>query len=375
MDFTINKLQLIAAIDKCAQAADPRHQTVGFRMMRFETLKKRGRASAIGEHLAVDAAVVIEEIKEHGAFSVIPQRLRDIAVNMPDGLIRFTKKGSRVTAKSTSSSRKATFEDSVVDPFKIDDPGRGAAWQRMRCTELARVIQTAKYSCAGDRVQGLPSMLLIPTDSGCSVFGCNSYLITVADSSIRLDGDKPILFPLLASDVVQLMLEEDDNISLLQIDGTRLYIENCSTLVSVALSEYQLAGVYSMYIDLLRSKENRVGPTFKLSRLADSVKSVLSAGKFATGHEHGPRGYRIHLDLGETIKVALSLAEADSEDEFSVVSNGEKLKYGVSSSFLLQLLSGLSGVDEVQALSAQDDNLLVLRATGIMSGIMREGAK
>lgn len=376
MDFTIQKEQLLSAIDKCAQATDAKHQTASFRMMRFEARKKKGLVSAVGEHMSIEAGVITHEVKEPGSFSVIPQRLRDIAAGMPDnGIIRITLKGTRVTVKSVGTARKATFENYTVDPFKIDDPGESVAWQEVKCSELLRVLKTAKYSCNSERVVGLPSMLLIPTEAGSQVFASNSYLITLADSSIRLDRSDPIQVPLAALDIIALMLEESENIRLFQSGTSRLYLENDSTLASVALSEYQLRGVYQRFIDLLHDPVNRPGPSFKLGRLIDSTKSVLSAGKFATGDEHGSRGYLLRMRFGDSVNVALALAEADAEDEFDVIKSGEEIKFGASSAFFLQLLGGLTGVDEVQAIAAQDDDLLVLRSKGIMAGIMRAGQK
>lgn len=372
MDFSVLKVNLLSAIDKCAQAVDPKHQNPAFRMMRLE-VKKKLKCFAVGEVCSVDTAVKVVAVKEPGSFNVVPGRLRDIASSMPDGEIRITMKGSRVTAKSALSARKATFESPVIDSYTVDDPGKDAPWQVMNCPELVRVIRTAKHASVPEQDDTVPAMLLIPTERGMDVFACNGYIITLTESSIRMSGN-PIQFPLMASNIAALMAIEDADLRLFE-DSGRLYLENNSTLASIRLTEYRLKGVFENLVNLLKDDSNVRGPVFKLGKLTESTKSVLAAGGFATSSERGSRGYQVRARFGpDTVSIALALSEADSEDQIEVVSPGAELSFGLSSSFFLKILDSLSGCDEVQALAGNNDNLLILRSKGIISGIMREGS-
>jgi hypothetical protein len=144
--------------------------------------------------------------------------------------------------------------------------------------------------------------------------------------------------------------------------------------VSVAIPQYGLKANASYFIELLESKENPVGPTFKLLPLVQGTKSVKSVSGFAGEKDvKSDFGARLRVKLGASVRLEMVLAEADAQDEFAVEREGSELSFAVSWRLFDQLLSSLSGIDQVQSLSANDGNILVLRAQGVTVGIMRQG--
>lgn len=373
MDFTINKSNLIAAISKCEKAADSKHVTLAFRMMRVDVRAKTVKFVSVGEFCSVDTVAPAEAVKEKGVFNVSPQRLRDIVSSMPEGTVRLSMKGSRITVASSVSKRKATFENHTVDVYSIDDPGKEAPWIEMKARELVAALKKVRAASQWEDSAKPVVSLLVPSEAGIRVFGCNGYLITVVDTSMKLTCDK-IRFPAKATDILELMATDDDNVRVFVTDS-RLYLENCDTLVTAALPDYQFMSPVHAYLDMLSSKDNPRGPAMKLSPLHSGLKSVMAAAGFASTAERGSRGYQVKLHMGnDSVRVGLNLSEADSVDEFDTVKSGdEEFDVCVSSNFFDKLLNSLSGCEEVQSLLAGSDrNLLALRAQGIVSGIMLE---
>jgi len=375
MDFTISKEHLLAAIDKCQLATDKSHVTEAFRMMTVNASKTKAVAfSATGEFCAVDT-VADAETKTKGQFNVMPGRLREIANAMPNGRIHFTLKGSRVTVKSLVATRKATFESHTTDPYKVDDPGQDAPWRAVNQQELLRALACVKHATIWENGDPVVT-LLIPTDRGVDVFGCNGYIIALCETSIRFEGDKaPMQVPQKAAEVLALMAPDDDGTVRLFSDGTRLYLENRDTLVSALLwSAYPGTASHPHMIGILKSTDNLVGPSFSLAKFAQGVKSVLSLSGFASGADKGSRGFQVHAQLGpDKCVVELGLSEADARDEFEVDKEGSALDFYLTSSFLEKVLSSLAPYDHVQALRAE--NLLLLRSAGVFYGIMEEVKK
>lgn len=375
MDFTIKRIDLLAAIDKCAIAVPGDHQNNAFNVVRMEgkASKKKVKLSAVGEVAAVDT-VVEADVKEPGFFNVLPKRLRDIAASMPDGRVQFLLKGTRVTVKSLVSSRKATFESLTVDPFRVDDPGKDAAWLRgLDSKELERGLRVVKPMSTWEDRDDPTVSLLVPTERGLDIFGCNGYQIAVVETSIRVEGD-PIQMPGPAVEVLFKMTDIDDKVSLFA-DSRRVYLENCDTLVSAALPvQYLYQTTHEKFTAFLKGtdgQERKAGPVFDPGKLLSGVKSVLALGGFASADER-KKGMGIHLHLGhDTVSVELSLGVADAKDEFPTISPGGELESLVDSSYLLKVLGSLGAVTEVKAYHTSDEMMLVLQTAGITAGMMK----
>ncbi len=371
MDFTIDRADLLAAIDKCALAVpDPKHPTEVFRVMTVDASKKKTvRFAAVGEYCSVDT-VSKAEIKSQGTFNVYPRHLRDIASVMPPGRIQCSLKGTRVTVKSLVSSRKASFEHHTVDIKPIEDPGKGAPWVEVDSQELMRGLQATKAASTWFGMSDPVASLLMPTERGLDVFGCNMYLITVAQTSIRIDGP-PIVMPATAIALLALMAPMDANVSLLTV-GNRVYLENCDTLVSASLFEYKFLQTHLMMMSLL-TEGLTVGPTFELARLTQGVKALGVLSGFAgAADKKNEFGLKLRISFGQTVRVSLALAAADGVDEFDVGATNGEFEVFLSSGVFEKMLSSLDGHKDVQAVLTFNDptQLLVLRSQGIQCGIM-----
>lgn len=374
MDFTISKQALLGAIDKCQLATDKSHTKEAFRMMSVNAAKRSTVGlSAMGELCSVDT-VAETETKAPGMFNVMPGRLRDIASSMPEGKMQFTLKGTRVTVKSLVSTRKATFENHTIDPFRVDDPGKEAPWREVNSQELLRALRCVKAACQWENDNPVTS-LLIPTERGVDVYGCNGYIISLCETSIRFEGEtKPMQVPQKATELLALMAQ-DDGVVRVYADERRLFLENQDTLISAALWAGDPAvNQHHHMIPILKDPTNERGPVFSLAQFAQGVKSVLALSGFAGNQEKGSRGYQVHATLGsETCVVELEFSEANARDEFNVKEPGAQLDFYLSSKFLEQMLSSLAPYENVQAFRA--GNLLLLRSQGIYYGIMEEVKK
>lgn len=375
MDFTIKKEALLGAIDKCQLATDKSHVTESFRLMTVNASKNKSVSfSAVGEFCSVDT-VADAEVKTKGAFNVMPGRLRDIAMSMPAGAIQFSLKGTRVTVKSLVSSRKATFESHSTDPFRVSDPGKEAAWIDINAGVLLRAVKVVKAASIFEDGSPIESLLL-PTERGLDVYGCNGYLIAVCETPIRIEGrTKPIQLPAKASDVLALMPPNEDGNVRLYTDDVRIYLESDDTLVSAVLwAQNPGVAAHPHMLKLLKDPDNIKGPVLDLEHLAQGVKSVLALTGFAGDKEKGSRGYQLHATIGaDTCVVELGLSEADARDEFDVAASGAELEFLLSSALFEKMLSSLAGYHQVQAYRCS--NLLLLRSQGVLYGIMEEVKK
>jgi hypothetical protein len=287
---------------------------------------------------------------------------------MPPGRIRLTMKETRITAKSLVSSRKASFEHHGLDIKPVDDPGKSAPWVQVDSQELVRGLKMVKSASTWhDRDDPIVS-LLIPTERGLDLFGCNGYLTALVETSIQITG-APILMPATAVQVLLLMAPEDARLKILA-DERRVYLLNADTLVSAALPAQYSPSSYPHIINLLKDRTNIVGPTLDLQPLQAGVRAVLSLAGFAADTEKKGRGYRLQVGFRGTVTIELGFSTADAKDEFEVVEAGAELEFALSSLFFDQMLQSLVGVEQVQALRA--DNMLVLRSAGVLAGIMEE---
>jgi DNA polymerase III sliding clamp (beta) subunit (PCNA family) len=213
VDFITQRAEVLAAIDKCSVAAPGGHTNSAFDMMRVETKgKKKVGFVTVGERAAVDT-VGEATVKDPGSFNVRPKHLRDIASAMPDGPVQFSLKGTRVTVKSTVSKRKASFESSVTDVFHIDDPGKEAAWVEINARELTRALRIVHAASQTSDSNPVAS-LLIMTERGVNVFGCNMHLLALVETSIRVEGLTHVVLPDQACAVLTQMSEVDDKVRL-----------------------------------------------------------------------------------------------------------------------------------------------------------------
>lgn len=375
MDFTITKDNILAAIDKCQIATDKTHVTEAFRTMTVNASKNKTVSfSSVGEFCSVDT-VADAEVKTKGSFNVMPGRMRDIAMAMPAGKISFTLKGTRVTVKSLVSTRKATFESHSTDPFRVDDPGKEAAWIDVNSQELLRALRVVKAATIFE--DGSPTeSLLLPTERGLDVYGCNGYLIAICETSIRFEGwTKPIQLPERAASVLALMAPDDQGNVRLYADQSRIYLENSDTLVSAMLwANNPGIAAHPHMIGLLGEDGNTRGPSLDVAQLTQGVKSVMALTGFASDKDKGSRGYQVHVTLGGgTCVIELGLSEADARDEFAVEESGADLEFLLSNVLLEKMLGGLAGYGKVRAYRAH--NLLLLRSQGIQYGIMEEVKK
>lgn len=377
MDFTIKKPELIAAIDKCSVAAPGDHQNAAFNVMRVEAKKKVVRFAAVGERATVDT-VSPGTVKEMGYFNVRPKHLQAVVSAMPDGEIRFTLKGTRVTAKSMAGNRKATFESHATDIFSIDDPGQGAPWVEIDARELTRVLKIVKPFSVWEDRNDPEICLLVPTPRGVDVFACNGHQLAIVESSIRIEGAEPapIKLPSQAVDVLFQMVNIDDKVRIFS-DERRVYLENGDTLVSAALPAlYPFENNHQNFTDLLKGigPENHrdPGPVFDPGLLLSGVKSVMSLGGFASQDER-KKGISVRVRFGQdTVRTELALGDADGADEFPVVTGDGELESLVDSVYLTKVLNALGSTPNVKVYHGGNDVMLILQAQGIACGCVKK---
>jgi hypothetical protein len=374
VEFTINKDDLIACIDKCSTAVpDPKHPTQAFTVMLVDATKKKSvRFAAVGEFCSVDT-VADADIKSGGSFNVKPRHLQTVASSMPPGQIKFSLKGTRITVQSMVSKRKASFENHTIDVRPVQDPGRDVAWKTVNAPELLRGLRVAKAASTWyGRVDPVAS-LLIPTERGLNIFGCNMYLVAEVETSIQIDGG-PIVMPASLSALLAFMAPDDENVNLF-VDQHRIYMENCDTLVSAQLFDYKFLpnNNFQMCINMMKSPLNTMGPVVSLPKLVTGAKSVLSCTVFAGDKERdSDYGVQLRAVFGESASLSLNLADGDAKDEFSVVTPGSEIDCYISSRLFEQMLASFVGVEEVQVMRAVQDAtiMLVLSSPGITYGLM-----
>lgn len=379
MDFTIDRAELLAGIDKCHMVVpDAKHPTEAFRLMTVHAAnkkKEKARFTAVGEFASVDT-VGKAVIQTPGSFNAIPGHLHAVVSAMPPGGIQFTMKETRVTAKSLVAKRKSTFESHSLEVKAVEDPGEGAAWQEVDAHELVKALGMAKSASTWiDRSDPIAS-LLIPDPGGLKVFGCNMYLLALVETSIRMDG-APIIIPAMATSVLNLMAPIDANVKLFA-DQHRIYLENCDTLVSARLFDYPFIENHKHMLTMF-TETTAKGPTFSIDRLAAGVKSLHGLGSFAGASERNDYGFSMKVTFGEMVRVGLDLAAAGGHDEFDVIEPGAEISVHLWSNHFQKMLASFDGAElkDTQALLSGNppSEMLVLRSKGITYGLMTKVQK
>lgn len=373
MDFNIDRADIAAAIDKCSVVTDNKATNEAFRLMLVKAGKTQVRFAASGEHSSVDTVTKCE-VKSQGEFVVMPGRLRDIVSSMPAGRINISLKGERVTVKSLVSSRKSTFQRHTCDLKPVEDPGKGAAWQELKARPLAMALRMVKRASTHDVRDDPTTSLLIPTERGLDVFGCNSYLLALVESNQRMDGS-PIQVPEAVASVLNLMVDMDDDVRIFA-DESRTYLENADTLVSgLHFQAYPYKGdLLGHIMTMLRKEEHEVGPTVQVKALHEATKSLMSLASFAGDSEKGARGLQLHAVFGrDTVVVEVNLQNADGRNEFDVITPGAEIEAYLSSSLFEKLLGSLEHVEQAQI--RRRENMIFLRSQDVFSGIMVEEKK
>lgn len=374
MDFTIDRAELLAGIDKCALvAADAKHATEAFRLMTVHATNKKKekvRFTAVGEFASVDT-VGKATIQTAGSFNALPGHLHAVVSAMPPGGIQFTMKETRVTAKSLVAKRKTSFESHSLEVKAVEDPGASAPWQEVDAQELVRALAVVKNASTWIGRSDPVASLLLPGEGGLKVFGCNMYMLALVETTIRMDGP-PIIMPAAASSVLSLMAPIDANVKIFA-DQHRVYLENCDTLVSARLFEYVFLKTHEHLLTMFTETTTK-GPTFALDKLTAGVKSLHGLGSFAGASERNDYGFALRATFGETVRVGLDLAAAGGHDEFDVIKPGAEIDVHLWSNHFEKVLASFADAElkDTQALLATNppSQLLVLRTKGITYGLM-----
>lgn len=369
MDFTIDKQELAAAIERCLLAVpDERHPTPAFQMMLVDATKKKKsvRLAAVGEACSVDT-VADAEVKTAGKFVVRPKRLMDVVSAMPEGKIRLSLTGTRVTAKALVGSRRASFESSAIDVQPVEDPGEGAPWVELDSRVLVRDLGLVKQASSWeDRKDLIDLVMLLPSERGLDLFAFNGKRMAVIQSKLRLDG-QPITLPGTAIGVLALMAQRDDFVRLFA-DERRVYLENRDTLVSAAMPVgHPTVSNYSTLLGHLQDSTGAQGPTFKVKPFGESVKSLLRLWSFASSEEKRVAAHTIRVLFGETIKLDLGISEADAQDEIAVDQAGADIDAYLPARQLEQMLTSFANSEVVQV--SQVDTTLIFRSQGVACAI------
>ncbi len=287
----------------------------------------------------------LDDSLEDGEITVPAKKLLDICKSLPEGSsLEFSSNDNKMTVKSGRSrfslstlpvSDFPTVEESASD-FRIE----------LLQGQLRKLIDQTSFAMAQQDVRYyLNGMLWELSRSRFQAVATDGHRLAMSgiDTEIEVEGDKQIIVPRKGIiELGRLLLDEEKIIELVFCTNhVRAYTENYT------FTSKLIDGKFPDYERVMPKVCNKAvcGSRQEL-RQAFARTSILSNEKY--------RGIRLVLSDGSLQIVANNPEQEEAEETVSVDYNGEKLEIGFNVSYLVDVLTVLSG--ETAKISLSDSN-------------------
>ena len=345
MKFTIPRDALIKPLNLVAGVVE-RRQTLPI-LANVLLVLDGDRLSLTGTDLEVELVgrVKLPEAGEPGEVTVPARKLVDICKSLPEGSsISFQAEDGKVTVRSGRS--RFTLSTLPAREFPNVEDSMGTHQFRVKQGQLKRLIDRTGFAMAQQDVRYyLNGMLWEISGKRLRVVATDGHRLALCTlpGDIEVNGDAQVILPRKGVlEMARLLLEEDEEIAIVigsnHIRATTDDFTFTSKLVDGKFPDYQRV--------LPRSPSKIViGSRLEL-RQAFTRTAILSNEKY--------RGVRLKLTNNSLDIVANNPEQEEAEEAVPVEYQGEDLEIGFNVSYLLDVLSVLSG--EQVKLSLSDPN-------------------
>lgn len=351
MKFVISREALLKPLNLVAGVVE-RRQTLP--ILSNVLLEFQGRQLSItGTDLEVEliGRVELDQAPEaEGAITVPARKLADICKSLPDGSeIEFSFQDQKAIVRSGRS--RFTLATLAASDFPNVEDGLGGQGFTVKQGDLKRLIDRTSFAMAQQDVRYYLNGMLWEVQSGrlrvVSTDGHRLALCTLA-ADIQADESMQVILPRKGViELARLLMNENDDVSLVigtnHIRATTTEFTFTSKLVDGKFPDYDRVLPKSTTKTVFGSRE-------KLKQ-AFSRTAILSNEKY--------RGVRLLLTDNNVQIIANNPEQEEAEEIVSVEYQGDSLEIGFNVSYLLDVLSVLSGENVKISLSDSNSSALL----------------
>ncbi|KZX55920.1 DNA polymerase III subunit beta [Halioglobus sp. HI00S01] len=350
MKFTISRDALIKPLNLVAGVVE-RRQTLP--ILANVLLELEGdRLSLTGTDLEVELVgrVQLPAAGEPGEVTVPARKLVDICKSLPEGSdISFTAEDGKVTVKSGRS--RFTLSTLPAREFPNVEDSMGTHQFTIKQGQLKRLIDRTGFAMAQQDVRYyLNGMLWELKEQSLRVVATDGHRLALCTlpEPVQVNDDTQVILPRKGVlEMARLLMEDDEDIAIVigsnHIRATTNEFTFTSKLVDGKFPDYQR---------VLPRNPNKIvlGSRLEL-RQAFTRTAILSNEKY--------RGVRLKLTDNSLDIVANNPEQEEAEEAVPVDYQGESLEIGFNVSYLLDVLSVLSGEQIKMSLSDANSSALL----------------
>lgn len=345
MKFTISRDALIKPLNLVAGVVE-RRQTLPI-LANVLMVLEGDRLSLTGTDLEVELVgrVQLPEAGEAGEVTVPARKLVDICKSLPEGSnISFKAEDGKVTVRSGRS--RFTLSTLPAREFPNVEDSMGTHQFQIKQGQLKRLIDRTGFAMAQQDVRYyLNGMLWELKGKQLRVVATDGHRLALCTlpGEVGVNGDTQVILPRKGVlEMARLLMEDDEDIAIVigsnHIRATTDDFTFTSKLVDGKFPDYQRV--------LPRSPSKIVIGSRLDLRQAFTRTAILSNEKY--------RGVRLKLTNNSLDIVANNPEQEEAEEAVPVEYQGDDLEIGFNVSYLLDVLSVLSG-DQIK-LSLSDPN-------------------
>jgi DNA polymerase-3 subunit beta len=346
MKFSISREALLKPLNLVAGVVE-RRQTLPI-LSNVMLVLEGDQLSITGTDLEVELVgrVSLESAPESdGEITVPARKLADICKSLQDGsMIEFNVDSDRVVVRSGRS--RFTLSSLPASDFPNVEEGTANQHFRIKQGDLKRLIDRTSFAMAQQDVRYyLNGMLWEVTAGQLRLVATDGHRLAMCtlQGNIQSGDQTQVILPRKGViELARLLINEEEDVEVVigsnHIRATTTEFTFTSKLVDGKFPEYQRV--------LPRSSTKQVFGSREELRQAFSRASILSNEKY--------RGVRLMLTDGNLQIVANNPEQEEAEEVVQVDYQGEELEIGFNVSYLLDVLSVLSG--ETVKLSMSDAN-------------------
>ncbi|WP_067515832.1 DNA polymerase III subunit beta [Endozoicomonas ascidiicola] len=350
MKFTINREALLKPLQLVAGVVE-RRQTLPV-LSNVLMVVDGDQLSLTGTDLEVELVgrVTLDDVAEGGEITIPARKLMDICKSLPDNtLIEFKQEDQRVKLKAGRS--RFTLSTLPANDFPSIDEEAGSISFTIGQSRLRRLIDRTAFAMAQQDVRYyLNGMLVEVSQNSLRAVATDGHRLAMCsvDADINQQEKHQVIVPRKGiMEMARLLTEGDESVHI-TLGANHIRAKTGEFMFTSKLVD----GKFPDYDRVIPKGGNKViiGDRQEL-RHAFQRASILSNEKY--------RGIRLILSDGQLKVMANNPEQEEAEEEMSLAYHGETMEMGFNVSYLLDVLSVLSGDTIKMTLSDPNSSALL----------------
>ncbi|WP_299731550.1 DNA polymerase III subunit beta [uncultured Endozoicomonas sp.] len=350
MKFTINREALLKPLQLVAGVVE-RRQTLPV-LSNVLMVVDGDQLSLTGTDLEVELVgrVTLDDVAEGGEITIPARKLMDICKSLPDNtLIEFKQEDQRVKLKAGRS--RFTLSTLPANDFPSIEEEAGSISFTIGQSRLRRLIDRTAFAMAQQDVRYyLNGMLVEVSQNSLRAVATDGHRLAMCsvDADINQQEKHQVIVPRKGiMEMARLLTEGDESVHI-TLGANHIRAKTGEFMFTSKLVD----GKFPDYDRVIPKGGNKViiGDRQEL-RHAFQRASILSNEKY--------RGIRLILSDGQLKVMANNPEQEEAEEEMSLAYHGETMEMGFNVSYLLDVLSVLSGDTIKMTLSDPNSSALL----------------